>query len=82
MPEFLTAEQKVIIAVVREQLKSNYKVDTSSLSDLEIMTRLAIIKDIAGNGNVLQALAEFSDKFIDLVALVGEMMMAVEGTRH
>ena len=46
------------------------------------MTRLAIIKDIAGDGNVLQAIVEPSDKFMDLGALVGEMMMAAEGTRH
>jgi len=46
------------------------------------MTRLAIIKDIAGDGNVLQVLAELSDKIMDVGALVGEMMMAAEGTRH
>jgi hypothetical protein len=46
------------------------------------MTRLAIIKDITGNGNMLQVLAELSDKFMDLGALVGEMMMVAEGTRH
>jgi len=46
------------------------------------MTRLAIIKDIAGDGNVLQVLSELSDKFMDVGALLGEMMMGAEGTRH
>ena len=81
-PDILTAEQKEIIAVVRERLKSHHNLDTSSLDDSDAMTRLALIKDIAGNGNVLHALAEFSDKFMDLGALVGETMMAAEGTRH
>ena len=81
-PDILTAEQKEIIAVVRERLKSHLNVDTSSLDDSDVMIRLAIIKDIAGSGNVLQVLAELSDKFMDLNALVGEMMMAAEGTRH
>jgi hypothetical protein len=81
-PDILTAEQKEIIAVVRVRLESRHNVDTSSLDDLEIMTRLVIIKDITGDGNVLQVLSEFSDKFMDLSALVGEMMMAAEGTRH
>ena len=80
--EILTVEQTEIIAVVRERLKSLHNVDTSSLDDLDIMTRLAIIKDIAGDGNVLQVLAELSDKFMDVSALVGEMMMAAEGARH
>ena len=82
IPDILTAQQKEIIAVVRERLLSQHNVDTSSLDDLDVMTRLAIIKDIAGSGNVLQVLAELSDKFMDLGALVGEMMMAAEGTRH
>jgi hypothetical protein len=82
IPDILTVQQKEIIAVVRERLKLHHNVDTSGLDDLEIMTRLAIIKDIAGNGNVLQGLAAYSDKFMDLGALVGEMMMAAEGTRH
>ena len=60
----------------------HHNVDMSSLDDLKILTQLAIIKDIADNGNMLQVLAELSDKFMDLGALVGEMMMAVEGTRH
>ena len=81
-PDILTVEQKEIIAVVGERLKSHHNVDTSSLDDSDVMTRLAIIKDIAGSGNVLQVLAELSDKFMDLNALVGEMMMAAEGTRH
>ncbi len=68
--------------MVRVRLESRHNVDTSSLNDLDIMTRLAIIKDIAGDGNVLQVLSELSDKFMDLNALVGEMMMAAEGTRH
>ncbi len=80
-PDILTAEQTEIIAVVRERLKSLHNVDTLSLDDLDIMTRLAIIKDIAGDGNVLQVLSELSDKFMDLNALVGEMMMTAEGTR-
>ncbi|MDA9981694.1 hypothetical protein N9H39_02950 [Gammaproteobacteria bacterium] len=54
----------------------------SSLDDLKILTQLAIIKDIADNGNMLQVLAELSDKFMDLGVLVGEMMMAAEGIRH
>ncbi len=81
-PDILTAQQKEIIAVIRERLQSLDNVDTSSLDDLDIMTRLAIIKDIAGDGNVLQVLSELSDKFMDVSALVGEMMMAAEGTRH
>ena len=82
IPGFLTVEQKEIAALVRVRLKSLHNVDTSSLDDLEMMTRLAIIKDIAGDGNVLLVLSEFSDKFMDLGTLVGEMMMAAEGNRH
>ena len=82
IPDILTVEQKKIIAVVRERLKSHHNVDTSSLDDSDIMTRLAIIKDIAGSGNVLQVLAEYSDKFMGLGALVGEMIVATERTRH
>ena len=82
IPDFLTAQKKEIIAVIRERLQSLHNVDTSSLDDMEMTARIAIIKDIAGDGNVLQVLAELSDKFMDLGALVGEMMMAAEGTRH
>lgn len=52
--------------MVRERLKSLHNVDTSSLNDLEMMTRLANVKDITGDGNVLQVLSEFSDKFMDV----------------
>ena len=44
--DILTAEQKEIIAVVRERLKSHHNVDTSSLDDLEMTARIAVIVDI------------------------------------
>ena len=46
---------------------------------MEMMARLAIIKDIADSGNMLQVLAELRDKFMDLGALVGETMITTEG---
>ena len=86
-PDILTAEQKEIIAVVRERLKSLHNVDTSSLDDMEIMARIAKVVEIMNSkkldsSQIPHVLAELSDKLIDLNALVGEMMMAAEGTRH
>jgi hypothetical protein len=46
------------------------------------MMHFAIIKEIAGNRDMLQVLAELSNKFMDMGALVGELMMAAEGTKH
>ena len=49
--------------------------------------RIAMIVDIMNSkkldsSQMPHVLAELSDKFVDIGALVGEMMMAAEGTRH
>ncbi len=85
--DILTAEQKEIIAVIRERLQSLHNVDTSSLDDMEMTARVAMIVEIMNSkkldsSQMPHVLAELSDKFMDLNALVGEMMMAAEGTRH
>jgi len=86
-PNFLTAQQKIIIAVVRERLQALYHVDTSSLDDMEMTARIAIVVEIMNSkkldsSQMPHVLAELSDKFMDVGALAGEMMMAAEGTRH
>ena len=73
--------------MVRVRLESLHNVDTSSLDDMEMTARIAIVVDIMNSkkldsSQMLHVLAELSDKFMDLNALVGEMMMAAEGTRH
>ena len=84
---YLTAEQKEFIAVVRERLQSLHNIDTSSLDDMEMTARIAMIVDIMNSkkldsSQMPHVLAELSGKFMDLGALVGEMMVAAEGTRH
>jgi len=86
-PDILTAEQKEIIAVVRERLISLHNVDNSSLDDMEMTARVAMIVEIMNSkkldsSQMPHVLDKLSDKFMDLGALVGEMMMAAEGTRH
>lgn len=44
--ESLTAEQKEIIAFVRERLQPLHNIDTSTLDDMEIMMRLAVVTEI------------------------------------
>ena len=61
--------------------------DTSSLDDMEMTARIAIVVEIMNSkkldsSQMPHILAELSDKFMDVGALVGEMMMAAEGTRH
>ena len=84
---YLTVEQKVFITEVRKWLGSVHSVDTSSLTEMEMAARLAIIAQIANNmkldaRHLPQVIAEHSDKFMDLIELVGEMLVAAEGTRH
>ena len=86
-PDFLTAQKKEIIAVIRERLQSLHNVDTSSLDDMEMTARIAIVVEIMNSkkldsSQMPHVLTELSDKFMDLNALVGEMTMAAEGTRH
>ena len=54
---------------------------------MEMTARIAMIVEIMNSkkldGNQMpHVLAELSNKFMDMGALVGEMMMAAEGTRH
>ena len=85
--KFLIAQQMEIIAVIRERLLSLHNVDTSSLDDMEMTARIAIVVEIMNSkkldsSQMPHVLAELSNKFMDMGALVGETMMAAEGTRH
>ena len=51
-----------------------------------MMMRLAVVMEIMDSkgmeAGLNQALAEYSDRFLDLGVLTGEMMAAAKGTRH
>jgi hypothetical protein len=81
----LPDQHKLIVEIARSRLES-LQVDTSDLDDQAMLVRLAVIMDIIESkgldGGLHQALAEYSDRFMDLGALAGEMMAAAEGMRH
>ena len=84
--EFTLSDQhKLIIKSARSRLES-LQVDTSKLDDQEMMMRLAVVMEIMDSkgmeAGLNQALAEYSDRFLDLGVLTGEMMAAAKGTRH
>ena len=83
----LSDEQKQLVDAVRNRLHSRHGLDISSLDDMAIMTRVILIKEIMDNKDVstnqfFQVLDDFGNKFLDLGALVGEMLEVFEGTRH
>jgi len=59
-------------------------VDTSGLDDLTVLTHVILLKEIADNRDmdIDLALVEYSDKFVNIAALTGEMMAVSKGTRH
>jgi hypothetical protein len=81
-PNFLTEGRKVLIALVRERMSTTHHIDTSGLLDIEVLARIAIVYEIAGDEGLFPALDRLRDRFLDYTSLVGEMMMAAEGTRH
>ena len=60
------------------------EIDTSSLNDVEMWGRITMLKEIRNNTGreLFELLEEHHDKFLDCNALVMEMMMGAEGTRH
>ena len=80
----LSDQRKLILEFARSRLES-LQIDTSNLDDHAMITRLALVLEIIEckelDGGLHQAPAEYSDRFMDLGALAGEMM-AAEGTRH
>lgn len=85
--DFLTAEQRATLAAVRNQLLSVHNIDKTSLNDMEMTARMAVLVEIVKSRNMdssqlPQVLAELSDKFMDMAAPGGEMMMVAEETRH
>jgi hypothetical protein len=87
MPDQLSSSEyiKVLVVFARTSLET-LQVDTSDLDDLTMMTHLVVIMEIVNSkgmdGGLNQALTEYSDRFLDLRALAGEMMAAAEGMRH
>lgn len=80
--DFLTEEQKVLIALVRERMRATYLVESSHLLDIEVLARIAVVQEMAGDEALFPALDRFSDRFLDFDAHVGEMLIAEDGTRH
>ena len=76
---------EVLVEFARTRLASLH-VETSHLDDLTMMSHVAVLMEIVNSkgmdGGLHQALAEYSDRFLDLRALAEEMMTAAEGTRH
>lgn len=87
MTDELTSSEyiEVLFDYARTRLASLH-VDTSHLDYLTMMTHVTALLEIMHSkgidGGLHQALAEYSDKFLDLAALTGEMMAVSEGTRH
>lgn len=77
----LTEEHKEIIEAARGHLEYHHGVDTSALDDMDVAMRLVLITDIAAckEIEVRQALADLGGRFLDLSALVGEMVAATKG---
>ena len=85
MTDALSLQQMAIVEFERDRLQT-LQVDTTSLGDLTMMTHLIVLMELVDSkgihGGLHKALAEYSDKFLDLAALAGEMMAAADGTRH
>ncbi|MDA9982400.1 hypothetical protein N9H39_06615 [Gammaproteobacteria bacterium] len=81
----LTVPQRILVEFARSRLDS-LQVDIMDLDDQAMMTRLVRVMEIIDSkgmeGGLHQALAEYSDRFMDLGAQAGEMMVAAKGTRH
>ena len=81
----LSDQHKLIVEFARSRLES-LQVDTSELDDQAMLIRLVVIMDIIESkvikGGLHQAPGEYSDRFMDLGALTGEMMAVAEGMRH
>ena len=80
----ISDQHQQVIVEVRHRLESLHGVDTSGLDDLTVLTHVILLKEIADNRDmdIDLALAEYSDKFVNIAALTGEMMAVSKGTRH
>lgn len=81
-PDFLTEQQNVLIALVRERMISTHNIDTACLLNIEILARIAVVQKIAVDEGLFPTLDRINGEFMDYAALVGEMIMAEDGTRH
>ena len=59
-----------------------HEIDTACLLDIEVLARIAILQELAGDDGLFPTLDRLKGLFMDYAALVGEMIMAEEGTRH
>lgn len=69
---------------VRRRLEHRYSIDTSGLDDQTFLAHVILLKQIADSRGmgIVQALAVYSGKFMDIAELAGEMMAVPKGTRH
>ena len=87
VPDFLTTEQEKIIGLVRDRLLTVHNVDTSSLNQIEMTARMAVLVKIAkarqmDDSQLCDVLDELGDKFMDFNALVKELAMCAGILEH